>query len=324
MSEFITMGEPLVVFCSTQPDLSIDKATNFDKVVGGAELNVATGVRRLGHTVSYVGQVGADPQGKFISEEINRMHIETKYVFKDKNHLTGYQMKQLVSKGDPFVFNFRKDSAASHFQAERINRLDLKNVRFGHLTGIFPAISDDAWQSSLALIRKMNEHKINITFDPNLRPSLWHNETEMIKKINYLASFANIVLPGQKEGQILTGQNDPEKICDFYLTNEKTKAVFVKVGAKGSFVKTKQDQHGHLIPGFKAKKVVDTVGAGDGFALGVITALLEGKNYQQAAKRGNAIGCLQVQTHGDNDGYPTREQLSDFYREMDGEENDFK
>lgn len=318
MSEFITLGEPLVVFCSTQENVSLDKATNFNKVVGGAELNVATGVRRLGHSASYLGQVGADPQGEFIVEEMRRMHIETNYVFKDEDHLTGYQMKQLVSKGDPFVFNFRKDSAASHFQPKKINQIDLTNVSFGHLTGIFPAISEAAWQSSLALIKKMNDHKINITFDPNLRPALWSSKTEMIKKINYLASFAAIVLPGQKEGEILTGQNDPEKICDFYLKNEKTKAVFVKVGAKGSFVKAKQEQRGRLIPGFKAKKVVDTVGAGDGFALGVITALLEGKSYQEAAKRGNAIGCLQVQTHGDNDGYPTREQLKSFYREMDG------
>lgn len=318
MAEFITVGEPLVVFCSTQPDVSIDKATNFNKVIGGAELNVAVGIQRLGHSVAYLGQVGADPQGKFIIEEMQRMGVETEYLSKDNNHLTGYQMKQLVSKGDPFVFNFRKDSAASHFGSKMIEKIDLNNVHFAHLTGIFPAISEVAWQTSLDLIKKMNDHNITVTFDPNLRPSLWSDKTRMIKRINYLAAMSTIVLPGQKEGQILTGSDDPERICDFYLKNKRTEAVFVKVGAEGSFVKTKEDQNGRLIPGFKAKKIVDTVGAGDGFALGVITALLEGKTYQEAAKRGNAIGCLQVQTRGDNDGYPTRTQLKDFYRETDG------
>jgi Sugar kinases, ribokinase family len=48
--------------------------------------------------------------------------------------------------------------------------------------------------------------------------------------------------------------------------------------------------------------------------------LLEGKGYNQAARRGNAIGSLQVQTHGDNDGYPTREELNKYYLENEVEE----
>lgn len=76
--------------------------------------------------------------------------------------------------------------------------------------------------------------------------------------------------------------------------------------------------------------MVDTIGAGDGFAVGIITALavgiitalMEGKNYVQAAKRGNAIGAMQVQTHGDNDGYPTYNQLIDFYKEYGVIQND--
>lgn len=59
--------------------------------------------------------------------------------------------------------------------------------------------------------------------------------------------------------------------------------------------------------------MVDTVGAGDGFALGVITALLEDKSLRSAAMRGNAVGALQVQTPGDNDGYPTPAKLKAFY-----------
>ena len=58
-------------------------------------------------------------------------------------------------------------------------------------------------------------------------------------------------------------------------------------------------------------KVVDTVGAGDGFAVGVISALLEGLSLQEAAARGNAIGARVVQFPGDSDGLPNRAQLSE-------------
>jgi sugar/nucleoside kinase (ribokinase family) len=56
-------------------------------------------------------------------------------------------------------------------------------------------------------------------------------------------------------------------------------------------------------------KVVDTVGAGDGFAVGVISALLEGLPLAQAAARGNAVGARVVQFRGDCEGLPTRSQL---------------
>jgi 2-dehydro-3-deoxygluconokinase len=56
---------------------------------------------------------------------------------------------------------------------------------------------------------------------------------------------------------------------------------------------------------------VDTVGAGDGFAVGVISALLEGASLEQAALRGNAIGARVVQFPGDCDGLPNRAQLDE-------------
>uniref|UniRef100_UPI00247FC921 carbohydrate kinase family protein n=1 Tax=Liquorilactobacillus sicerae TaxID=1416943 RepID=UPI00247FC921 len=121
---------------------------------------------------------------------------------------------------------------------------------------------------------------------------------------------------GINEGKVLTNTNDPEKIADFYLHNSRTKVVMVKVGSRGSFVKIKTGEKS-FIPGFKVKKVVDTVGAGDGFALGVITALLEGKSFKSAALRGNAIGALQVQTPGDNDGYPDKNELKKFFQKTE-------
>ncbi|MEG0115717.1 MAG: PfkB family carbohydrate kinase, partial [Hydrogenoanaerobacterium sp.] len=56
----------------------------------------------------------------------------------------------------------------------------------------------------------------------------------------------------------------------------------------------------------------DTVGAGDGFAAGTISALMEGKALPEAVLRGNAIGAVQVMSRGDNDGLPNRKALAEF------------
>ncbi|MNO04008.1 2-dehydro-3-deoxygluconokinase [compost metagenome] len=62
--------------------------------------------------------------------------------------------------------------------------------------------------------------------------------------------------------------------------------------------------------GCPVDKVVDTVGAGDAFAVGVISGLLDGRTVPQAVKRGCWIGALQVQVLGDSEGLPTRAALT--------------
>jgi dehydrogluconokinase len=51
------------------------------------------------------------------------------------------------------------------------------------------------------------------------------------------------------------------------------------------------------------------VGAGDGFAVGVISALLENLGFEQATARGNWVGSQAVQSRGDMEGLPTRAAL---------------
>ena len=68
MAEFLTIGEPLVVLASQDMELSLDKASHFEKFLAGAELNVAVGISRLEHEAAYLSKVGDDPFGDFIIE----------------------------------------------------------------------------------------------------------------------------------------------------------------------------------------------------------------------------------------------------------------
>ena len=63
------------------------------------------------------------------------------------------------------------------------------------------------------------------------------------------------------------------------------------------------------MPAIPVAQVVDTVGAGDGFAVGVVSALLEGLALEAAVARGNLIGAQAVQVLGDMEGLPTRQRL---------------
>ncbi len=314
MPKFITIGEPLVVMASQDLDVSLDEAVHFKKYLAGAEFNVALGINRLEHSGGYISKVGSDTFGRFIAEAAQEAGLDTRNLIYDENFLTGVYLKQCVSKGDPATSYFRKNSAASNLKLEDIDMSTLKDVQVAHLSGIFAALSDTALQTFKTFNDKLNENKVLTVFDPNLRPALWKNQEEMVSTLNELAKKSQIILPGINEGKILMGSSDPEDIADFYLRQSKlTESVVVKLGAEGAFVKTKAGDT-YTVSGFKVDKVVDTVGAGDGFAVGLESALLEGKSLKVAVHRACAIGALAVQSAGDSEGYPTRQELMDFYK----------
>ena len=318
MTELLTIGEPMVLFASDEEDVTLDQATHFSKYSAGAELNVAIGVARLAHRVEYVSAVGDDPFGKYLSREIKDNGIATTYLLTDPDHWTGFYLKQLVSHGDPEITYFRRDSAAAHFSSSVLDNINFNDLRLAHLSGIFAALSEHDLAVYKQLNQLLNEHQIPVIFDPNLRPTLWQSTEDMIRVTNNLASQAQIIIPGLNEAKILTGLTDPAEIAQFYFNQSVvTTTVIIKMGPSGAVV-VDRNGAGIKVSGYPIESVVDTVGAGDGFATGVITALLENMSMIDAVKRGCAIGAMAVMSHGDNDGYPTKEQLENFYRQHVG------
>ena len=307
--DVITIGEAMAMFVATEPG-ALSQVEHFFKRVAGAELNVATGLARLGLQVSWVSRVGNDSFGRFVLDQLKKEGIATRGVTIDDRFPTGFQLKSKVTDGtDPSVEYFRKGSAASHLSTEDFNAPLFYSARHLHLSGVAAALSGTAYELLDHAARAMKAQGKTLSFDPNLRPVLWKSEAEMVEKLNHLAFQADWVLPGVKEGQILTGEKTPEGIADFYL-NRGVKAVILKTGADGAWFKTANGEQG-AVAAVKVENVVDTVGAGDGFAVGVVSALLEGKTLHQAITRGNIIGSLAIQVQGDSEGLPTRQQLGE-------------
>ena len=307
--DVITIGEAMAMFVATETGELAD-VEHFIKRVAGAELNVATGLARLGLRVAWVSRVGNDSFGRFVLHQLAKENIDAQGVTIDDRYPTGFQLKSRVEDGtDPTVEYFRKGSAASHLSTEDFNAPYFYSARHLHVSGVAAALSATSLELLNHTVRMMKAEGKTISFDPNLRPVLWKSEAEMVEKLNQLAFQADWVLPGLKEGVILTGQTTPEGIADFYL-ERGVKAVVLKTGADGAWFKTASGEQG-AVAAVKVDTVVDTVGAGDGFAVGVISALLEGKTLEQAVRRGNTIGSLAIQVPGDSEGLPTRAQLGE-------------
>jgi 2-dehydro-3-deoxygluconokinase len=235
--------------------------------------------------------------------------IDCSHVACDPAQRTGLLFKgRVAGGGDPPVEYHRKGSAASHFQADQIDVPWLGSARHLHATGVFAALSDSCHAAARRSMQLMREAGRTVSFDPNLRPTLWPSPERMREAINGLAALADWVLPGIEEGRFLTGCDSAEEIARFYRQRGAA-LVVVKLGPEGAYY----DGEGGCgrTAGFPVEQVVDTVGAGDGFAVGVISALLEGRSVSDAVRRGTWIGARAVQVLGDTEGLPSRRQLEE-------------
>ena len=309
MSEVILFGEPMAMFVAKTCG-PLYEVEEFTRMLAGAEVNVAIGLKRLGHSVAYVTKLGTDPFGTYIENKLKSEGLDVQ-ISKDEDHFTGYQLKGKVMEGDPEVFYYRRNSAASCLSVEDIEKVDLEGARVLHITGIPPALSKSCRKATYRLIERAREKNMLVSFDPNLRPTLWESQEVMIQTINDIASKADIVLPGTGEGKILMGSDKPEEIAEFYRKNG-AKAVIIKAGGAGAYADWEDGKA--FYPGYKVKEVVDTVGAGDGFAVGILSAWLEGLQMPEMVDRGNAIGSIQVSVASDNEGLPTKEELDAYMK----------
>ncbi|MDQ7727348.1 sugar kinase [Halomonas sp. SpR8] len=308
--EILTFGEAMTMFVANAPG-KLSDIEHFQRRIAGADTNVAIGLARLGFHVGWLSRVGNDSFGDFIRQTLENEGLDCRHLRTDTQHPTGLLFKERALNGaDPKVEYFRRGSAASHLTPTDTHDIDFTALRHVHATGIPPALSTSARELANHALKKARASGASISFDPNLRPSLWDSEDAMRKTLNALAALSDWVLPGLSEGQLLTGQKTPYDIAGYYL-DQGASAVIIKLGPEGSYYRGRLDgqEESFAMPGCRVAEVVDTVGAGDGFAVGVISALLDGGTARQAAQRGNLIGAQAIQVIGDMEGLPNRNQL---------------
>ena len=307
--DVITFGEAMLLLVADRPG-PLEQAEAFYKRTAGAETNVAIGLARLGLKVGWGSRLGTDSMGRYLLTAMRQEGIDCSHVVCDPSQKTGFQFKSKVLDGsDPEVEYHRQDSAASHMCVDDIDEAWLLSARHLHATGVFAAIAASTLPTARKTMDLMRAAGRSVSFDPNLRPTLWASPGLMRKSINELATRADWVLPGLEEGRFLTGEASAEGIARFYR-QRGARLVVVKLGAQGAWFDSDTAGTGH-VPGFPVAEVVDTVGAGDGFAVGVISALLDGRGVPEAVRRGTWIGARAVEVLGDSEGLPTRAELTE-------------
>lgn len=306
MTDVLTIGETMVLMNPTETG-PLRYADRFAKRIGGAESNVAIGLSRLDHDATWVSRLGDDPHGRYVRDTIRGEGVTTEVAF-DETAPTGLMFKERREVGESRVFYYRDGSAASRLTPDDVPADVLAESEYLHLTGITPALSESCRDLVLEVARLAGEQGTRVSFDPNLRFKLW-NASAMRETLLPLAERSDVVFPGVEEGEVLLGTDDPAEIAAGFRERGADEVV-VTLGGDGAFVAA--DGIERRVPAAPIERVVDTVGAGDGFVAGYLSGRLDGLDPLGSAERASACGALATTVAGDIEGLPTREDLTRF------------
>jgi 2-dehydro-3-deoxygluconokinase len=147
---------------------------------------------------------------------------------------------------------------------------------------------------------------VTVVVDPNLRLKLWSRE-EARSVIRDLVGYADIVLPGSEEAELLTGSSDPLAAARVLLALGPQLAV-VKLGDRGAMAVTASDVVES--PAVRIPRIVDPVGAGDAFAAGFLAAQLRGLDLPTSLALANRCGAQAMLVQADQEGLPLWSEVS--------------
>jgi sugar/nucleoside kinase (ribokinase family) len=302
----LTFGEALVGYASVEDNLRA--ATQFTRFPGGADLNVAVGLTRLGVRTTWASVLGEDAHGDYLADAVDQLGITP--LVRRANGPTALMFKAGGADGDPEVLQVRHETAFAQHADVLLTAdvLALDGIDHLHLTGITLGVSPVVRAVALTLLEAAAAARVSVSFDPNLRLNLWPDRDEMRAIVNTVAAQATVVMPGLGEGRLLTGHDDPEAIANTYM-DAGAREVVIKLGAEGAHAWTADGQTARS-RGY-AVTPIDTVGAGDGFAAGYLAAFLAEASLQERVDQGAAVGALVTTRRGDLAAMPTRVEVKE-------------
>ncbi len=293
--DVVTLGETMVAVRVAERIRFGGDAT---LAVAGAESNVAIGLARLGHGVRWGGRLGADESGELVLRTLRAENVLVDTVSRDTDRATGLVLFEQRLPDVTRVEYHRRDSAGSRVRAADSVAALADMPRILHITGVTPALSASAAEAVTEAVRIARGGGALISFDVNYRSRLWDPDTAAAT-LRPLARAADVVIASEDELGLVA--RDPGELIDCGVSE-----VMIKLGADGAAAHTAagvRTGEGHRV------SVVDSIGAGDAFTAGYLSALLDGGDIAERLARANTLGAFAVSSRGDWEGLPSREEL---------------
>lgn len=314
MVDVITLGELLIDFVPTVSGVTLIDAPAFKKAPGGAPANVAAGLVKLGVTSAFLGKVGDDAFGLFLKATLDQSGVDTRGLVFSQEARTALAFVSLRADGEREFMFYRHPSADMLFSPEEVAVELIQAAKILHI-GSISLISEPSRSATLTALKVARQQGVLVSYDPNLRLTLWPDAPAAKKGILSIWQQAHLVKVSEEELLFLTGVEDIDRAVEA-LWHDDLRLFVVTLGADGCRYYTPRCRG--QVQGFNVQ-AIDTTGAGDGFVAGLLMGLLnhpeawhEDRALRDVCQVANAVGALTTTQRGAIPALPTLSQVEAF------------
>lgn len=314
------IGETLIDFIPVEKDKSLKEVTSFERVAGGAPMNVAIAVAKFGGHSVMLTKISNDPFGDYIMDILKENGVETSYCARSNKGETGLAFVSVDQNGERSFSFYRKNAADLLFSPKDIKSEVFQQGDFLHFCSV-DLIESPMKQAHKKVIEDVRKIGGIVSFDPNVRLPLWPDAENCRRTIMDFLPLADIVKVSDEELPFITQvEEENEAIESLFVGNVKV-VVYTK-GSKGAVIYLKNGGK-YEDKGFKIT-VAETTGAGDAFIGGFLSELISldisiedlcekiSGNHQRILTFANACGALTASVKGAINAAPSKQHVLDF------------
>jgi fructokinase len=325
VAEVVCLGEALIDMVAQQKGVTIAEAKGFSPAPGGAPANVAVGVAKLGVRSAFLGKVGADPFGHLLRDTLYQYGVDVGGMRFDEKARTALAFVSLTQEGVPDFIFYRNPSADMLYEPGDVDTHRLRRAKIFHF-GSISLLDEPVRSATLFALQIARESGSLISYDPNMRPSLWRSEEEGKQQMEAGLRFADVVKLNETELQFLTGVRTPEVGAAHLLSlYPQLVLVVVTLGENGCYYAT--PARSGAVPGIPVE-VVETVGCGDAFVAAMLVQLrkrakgregvrnLSDSDLERTFLYANAAGAITATRAGAIPALPTDAEVAEMLQRV--------
>ncbi len=302
--------------------------TGFETGVGGSPVNIAIGSSRLGLNSVAFTAVGDDEVGRFVKHYLQNENVNTDYISTKPDARTGMAVVG-VQPPDKFPLLFYRENPADiHLTLDEAITLPLANTKAISLSGT--ALSrGTARDVTLYIAEQARNYPITTFIDLDLRPDQWSHPLAYGLNIRPLLPLCDVII-GTEEEFYAAFMPDPENImAGEKVSKAQTETLQDRLMAYWSqgdvtYVLKQGDKGVRIyaddvydVGGFTVE-VLNTVGAGDAFASGLLYGWSQDWGWEKSARFANACGAIVVTRHGCARAMPYLNEVEEFIENNGG------
>jgi fructokinase len=321
MPDVIALGELLIDFVPTVSGVTLIEAPAFKKAPGGAPANVVAGLSKLGVSAGFMGKVGDDAFGRFLAQTLEDAGVDISALCFTSQARTALAFVSLRADGEREFMFYRHPSADMLYTPEEVNSAYIRSAKAFHY-GSISLIGEPSRSATLFAVQTAREAGLLISYDPNLRLSLWPGETEARQGMLLGWPLAQVIKVNEEELAFMAGKEllTHEELLEAgkSLWHKELQLLLITLGKEGCLYLTPAFEG--WVPSFQVE-AVDTTGAGDGFVAGLLMGLLVTPQpgemrLREICRFANAVGALTTTQRGAIPALPTNDQVNEFLNQV--------